>query len=306
MDLSSADGVLTSRLNPSLDPNHTDGFGLLQLLGYTYLDGKIDLRDAELSFDVRGVDFERGDTEFYPWIQSCRNGDNESQTGMVCANWALSSQPLGGHLESGDWEQVDLTLANDADQWSYGGNRLADAGARFRYQYFPLDQSLANPVNFHFVLALPKDGKPATGSVQFKNIRICEKVVERETADVSAPIRSLLMEYSGVPDATTSAMSIPPVVSVAERKGYDVRVRVNPLGAESWLKLRQGDLIIENIYIGSQKTSRDVNFRASALGICGEGEVVVSNAYGRRVYSVERIEGFAERLKRRAACWWAG
>lgn len=305
MDLSSAGGVLTSRLNPSRDPNHSDGFGDLQLLGYTYLNGTIDLRDAELSFQVRGVDFERGSTEFYPWVQSCRYGENESPTGMVCANWALSSQPLGGHLESGEWEQVSVTLANDADQWSYGGNRLEDGANRYRYQYFPLAQALANPINFHFVLALPKDGKTATGAVQFKDIRICETAIARETADVSAPIRSLLMEYGGKPTATTSVMSLPPVVSTAAREGYDVRIRVNPLGSESRLLLRQGDAVIEDIYIGSQKTSRDVNFRASPLGLCGDGEVVVSNAYGRRIYPLERVEGFVDGLKRRVACWRA-
>lgn len=305
MDLSSQDGVLISRLNPSLDPNHTDGFGMLQLLGYTYLDGEIDLRDAELSFDVKGVEFERNSTEFYPWVQSCRYGDSESPTGAVCANWVLSSQPLGAHLETGEWEKVSVTLVNDADQWSYGGNRTADAGARYRYQYIPLNQTLASPINFHFVLALPKDGMPATGAVEFRNIRMCEKSVEHETADVSAPIRSLLMEYSGKPEMGTATMSIPPIVSVADREQYDVRVRVNPVGTESRLQLRQGATVFEDIYIGSQKTSRDVKFRDTALTICDDAEIVVSNAYGKRVYPLARIETMTENLKRRVACWWA-
>ena len=244
MDASASGGVLTSRLTAAIDPNHEDGFGALQLVGYVYLLDQVDLRDAQISFDVQGEGFVPHDADFYLWAQACRYGEKYGPRGVRCANWAFSSQPLTTQLTSGQKQRVNLVLENDERKWSYGGNNAEQKTHAVRYDFLPLDTTLSAPINLHWVLAKPPEGTPAEGTVRISNVEICSNPKPKGPALVSV-----------------------------ERSGSGLTARVNARGEPTVIVVSQAGETIATRTAGQMHFERDVYFRDINLDPCSDIKV---------------------------------
>ena len=174
-------GQFAVALKHELDLNHEDGIGRLQLAAYIYLSDWLklstgfNLGSAVIEVEIRGQLFRANDAAMVFWIQKCVGGDTVSPTGFVCSNWALTSTPLTPHLQHGRWSKVRIALPSDPAKWTYAGNRNADGERRLRYRPLPLSDTLDQPINMHFALVVPAGGRPASGIVRFKNIRVCRR-----------------------------------------------------------------------------------------------------------------------------------
>ncbi|HEV2504145.1 MAG TPA: hypothetical protein VGV39_13790 [Mesorhizobium sp.] len=269
-------GTLRVSLRPDLDPNHIDGFGALQLVAYVYLDGQIDLRDAKLKFDIQGHDFVANDANLFAWVQSCRFGEQWGSAAASCANWAFSSAPLTNLVESGTVESVELKLADEESKWSYAGSNAAIGSAAAIYRYRPLPEVLANPINLHFVLAIPVGGMPAEGDIRLSNVSICPSREKKESF-------------------------MPKVVS-ARRDGYSLSVRANAQGLPSNISIMVGNERIASIYAGSTRHDRDILLRNTKLALCAEADAVIENQNGTHRIPVMRNESLWQKVKRVAWC----
>ena len=72
-----------------------------------------DLREADITFSLRGRDLELKGTQLLFWIQGY-GGRKGYYMDRVLYNWALTSQPVGEDVLSGEvWRGVHLRLDND-------------------------------------------------------------------------------------------------------------------------------------------------------------------------------------------------
>ena len=136
--------------------------------------GDADLRGARLSLWLRGNGWRPNGSELVCWVQSQSNAEVHHSAGWRRANWGYNGHYLTDYLVDGEWHKVELTLSNDAQAWSYGGNNPAQQQEHAaRYAYWPLDSTLGhNNINFLLVLAYVDPQDPPTGSVDFDELLI--------------------------------------------------------------------------------------------------------------------------------------
>ena len=168
---------------PGCDVNHVDGIGTLHLSTYTYIatmgsmnlnlgGGYPDLRDAIVNLDIRGKGYESAGSELVFWAQADNDRSLQNTATWRRANWAYTAKPLSTHLKSGQWEQVVLSLDNDANKWSYGGNNRSQTRYE-RYDYNSLNDSLADvSCNIFFLQAFVSPENPPRGEIDFRNLSI--------------------------------------------------------------------------------------------------------------------------------------
>ena len=166
---SMSDGVLSLSGWDSDDNNHIDGIGVLSLilykngLGFTRGDGTFspaNLCMARLTARVRGVGFDPGAAQIYPWIQAKHPGAD------LWANWAMTGRPLTEPIADGQWANIDLTLEPDPSLWTYAGGSVAQP----QYQYLSLAETLKNIVNLHLPAVRAPGTQRPIGTVQFDSL----------------------------------------------------------------------------------------------------------------------------------------
>jgi hypothetical protein len=177
------------------DYNHTDGVGLIHLAQYFYpgvfdLDaptaalggGRPDLRDARVNVWVRGtgwetvlfgpdptqpVPFFRGD-ELVWWSQT---DASEARDFSKMSNWAHTGFFMTGALFSGDWTQLEYTLHNDTNDWTYAGQDRSQG--RDVYVYEPINEVLREmDVDFFHLLLFIDDLYELRGIIDFDEMEI--------------------------------------------------------------------------------------------------------------------------------------
>lgn len=163
------------------DKNHADGLGYLHLTQYlstgtvgslanaSLSGGDPDLRDARVSFYVRGNSWAAHGSELLFWIQTDLDVPNANDPVLWRrANWAFTANPLTDHLASGTWEKVSYQLRNETNAWSYSGKSLVQG--RDNYQYGTLDDVLGH-VNSDFIhvtqLIRPGAAAQPSGSIDY-------------------------------------------------------------------------------------------------------------------------------------------
>ncbi len=178
--------------SPSRDDfNHLDGIGNVHLTNYFYsgrfnLQGKSlylgagdpDLRDARVSLFVRGNNWVPNGSELMWWTQSQSNlevnlpNDSGFGPGFHHANWAYTGHNITDLLLTGKWEKAEYRLWNDAEKWSYAGNRGEDPH-KLPYAYWPIDKAQRH-LNLDIIQMLifvdPKI--PPTGSIDYDEIEL--------------------------------------------------------------------------------------------------------------------------------------
>lgn len=196
---SESGGYISLRLGTGGDVNHSDGIGMLHLGPYFYCGtktapngdpgvhlggGSADLRDAVVSFEIRGRDLALNGAELLWWLQTDHEIEKQETPNWRRANWALTGQPLTDVLMNGEWERLQFKLEDRFEAWSYAGGNLSQA--RPNYAYLPLAESLAAVnCNFLLVLAYVNQGQPPEGVIDVRNFRM------------EYPNRSLLLEANG-------------------------------------------------------------------------------------------------------------
>jgi len=133
---------------------------------------RIDFRDAELTFWLRGQGIELAGSHLVVWVQA-RGKDK-------AANWALTSQPLDRELLAGDWQPVRRTLVADPAQWTC----LDALNARpDMYACAPLEAVLGD-VNADWGLLLyPVPGVGAilpSGAIELDELRLQYRLTPRD------------------------------------------------------------------------------------------------------------------------------
>ena len=164
------------------DPNHVDGIGTLHLSSYFYPGtfpgegsfwggGAPDLRDARVRLHVRGNDWVANGSEMVWWTQSDSDLSKQLSGDWRRANWAYTGFSLTEFLGSGKWEAVEYRLRNTSEDWTYGGNNLAQK--RPNYIYWPIDKSLANlNCDFFHLLAFVDPANPPRGSIDLDELEV--------------------------------------------------------------------------------------------------------------------------------------
>ena len=294
-----------------VDANQADGMGPLDLLLYNH--PALDLRDATVTIELRGLDFSPNDAEILLWFQNrlpvdafnARFGSSISSQFPIAANYALTAHPLTAHLLDGAWHKVKIELKNDPSAWSFAGNVFADRENAVRYNYMGLDEALGAVWNFHLLACYPKAvpnyndkrdmsryGARPSGTLQVKSLifeRGSSETTRRANADFvfdgggSGRFRALSKTVSGSEDVGTwHEFSLPeddrPVVS---RIDFDpaagtVAGRVNAMGFRSWCWLEGAQQ--DALYLGSTKHGRDFVFRLK--GTAPGKRFVVGNEHG--------------------------
>ena len=136
--------------------------------------GDPDLRGARLSMWVRGTDWQPNGSEFICWVQSQSNPKVGNNPGWRRANWGYNGHYLTDYLLDGQWHKVELTLANDSDLWSYGGNnQVQQQESAARYEYWSIDSTLRhNNINFLLLSAYVDPQDPPAGSIDFDEFQM--------------------------------------------------------------------------------------------------------------------------------------
>ena len=108
--------------------------------------GDADLRGARISLYLRGRNWQPNGSEYLFWLQSQSNIELLDEPGWQRANFAYTGFRLTDYLLDGQWHRVEFELANDASQWTYGGNNRVQQGSKaVRYQYWSIDSALPTP-----------------------------------------------------------------------------------------------------------------------------------------------------------------
>ena len=85
-----------------------------------------DLRDAEVSFYLRGRDPDLKGSRLFFWIQGPGHEGDSNR------NWALTSIPWDRILLDGGWQEVRFKLPNDESRWSFMGHTNGGLARRIR------------------------------------------------------------------------------------------------------------------------------------------------------------------------------
>jgi hypothetical protein len=167
------------------DPNHVDGIGTLHLASYFYPGthpgaeglralfggGDPDLRDAKVKLWVRGNQWVANGTECVWWTQSDNDVALQRTPDWRRANWAYTGFSLNDFLASGKWEKIEYRLNNHSEDWTYGGNNLAQKRPNYAYDSVNNSQSRVSCDFFHLVAGVdPKN--PPTGSIDFDEFEL--------------------------------------------------------------------------------------------------------------------------------------
>ncbi len=197
----------------SADGNHTDTFyvelaALFYLGPYPVLTGdapdpisyaelylgglKPDVRGAKLSFKVRGNDFDPGEpsggaggtnVKICPWAQYDKDqmwkpGNPDPSDYEWKPNWANTGNDYRALLGSGDWEDVNLQINSNTNEWTFVGSnidRLAGWDEETEeYKYAELDSGLAAITCDLFLGMLTgvNTGSMPTGTIDFANVSL--------------------------------------------------------------------------------------------------------------------------------------
>jgi len=164
------------------DPNHIDGIGTLHLSSYFYPGtlaapgsawggGAPDLRDARVQLRVRGNDWVPNGSELVWWTQSDSDLSQQFSPDWRRANWAYTGYSLNDFLGSGRWETVDYRLRNTSEDWTYGGNNLAQK--RPNYHYWSIDKAQSNlNCDFFHLLAFIDPANRPQGTLDLDDLHI--------------------------------------------------------------------------------------------------------------------------------------
>jgi hypothetical protein len=131
--------------------------------------GVMDIRDAELTFTIRGDDLNQKGAVLTFW--PLRAGQDSQ--GEFGSQWATTGMPFPDEiLEDGRWHRVTLTLKNDPRLWTYTGNNPVEQGERAkRYRKLPLDQNLtANDGAFVLIFVCGDERDPPSGSLEIFSV----------------------------------------------------------------------------------------------------------------------------------------
>lgn len=130
-----------------------------------------DLRDAEVSVYLRGIDFKPNGAKLVWLVQS-----QEKLFYGFKANWAYTDFPLTDYLLDGKWHKTNFKLVNDESKWTYAGDNPDHYGIdqeAHTYGYLPLNDVLAeNNMAFTFILMNVNKDNPPTGSIDFDEFKI--------------------------------------------------------------------------------------------------------------------------------------
>ena len=85
-----------------------------------------DLRDAEVSFYLRGRDPDLKGSRLFFWIQGPGHEGDSNR------NWALTSIPWDRILLDGGWQEVRFKLPDDESRWSFMGHTNGGLARRIR------------------------------------------------------------------------------------------------------------------------------------------------------------------------------
>ncbi len=159
--------------------------------------GQMDLRDAQLTFTVRGAALTQRGAALHFWI----GRDAEDAAGPFTSQWALTAAPFPDQaLEDGHWHDVTFALPDDPRAWTYTGNNPAEQGPRAaRYRRLPLHDTLSgNNHTFVLIFAFGSPRTPPLGSLDLYAV----SARYRDHSLLSAAAGSQLVEspQSGVCD----------------------------------------------------------------------------------------------------------
>ncbi|MDA0835784.1 MAG: hypothetical protein O3A29_21125 [Planctomycetota bacterium] len=183
----SSGGFIRYRAIERDDHNHDDAIGTVHLAKYMYpgrftpipsaflAAGDPDFRDAKISIDVRGNDWQPNGTELMWWSQNQLNPELNPEGGGLSpdyrhSNWAYTGFNLTQLLRSGEWNHAEYRLNNNTNDWTYAGNNN-DAQ---RYDAYASINDIQRHLNidfFHMVCFVDVENRP-TGSIDFDELEI--------------------------------------------------------------------------------------------------------------------------------------
>jgi hypothetical protein len=140
------------------DGNHIDGIGWIQLPMYFYCGfedptdaararlggGDPDFRNAVFSMRLRGNSWVKEGTRLCTWIQADEDTTRSYKADIRRPNWCHTAVDHTASVEVGDWVDVEWTLRNRTQDWTYAGRNELHTPVFPRYWYGELDKTLSN------------------------------------------------------------------------------------------------------------------------------------------------------------------
>lgn len=175
------------------DVNHIDGIGIVHLSMWKYIGfyygggspplylggGFPDFRDAKLSADMRGIEWQSNGSKIGSWIQGYRNINfvdlaefpSPGREPLRFPNWGYTGTFVLDLASKNDqWSNVQWVLENRTDKWTFAGAN----GGRLVYDYGELNNALSHVTVdfFPFMIINTSITNPPSGKLDFSNLTI--------------------------------------------------------------------------------------------------------------------------------------